>query len=284
MSEVTYSNILYEVKNRCALITFNRVKEMNAWNKQMGREVRHALARAEDDKNVFGIVITGNGKAFCPGADMMELSQMGKKGDVIKQEKQDDGLQANPGTLELPEAFAKGIHAYFATIAKPIIAAVNGPAAGLGFSIALRCDMRFFSESAFVSASFSKLGLPAEASVAWILPKLIGLEASFDILLSSRKVFANELKELRLATRICKPETLVQEAVDYINELSESCSPASMAMIKAQLYRDLHRDPDTSLEEVTGLIFQSIKSADFREGVKAFMEKRKPEFEGYGKN
>ena len=165
-----------------------------------------------------------------------------------------------------------------------MIAAVNGAAAGLGFSIILHCDMRFFGESAFIASSFSKLGLPAEAGVAWLLPKLIGLEASFDILWSSRKVKAEEAKQLGLTTRICSDDTLVEEAVTFINNMATSCSPASMALIKGQLYRDLSRDPTTSLAEALHLTLDSINTPDFREGVKSFMEKRTPQFEGIGKS
>ena len=210
------------------------------------------------------------------------MSKAGGFVDGFEKEKVD--LTADPGDPDMPEGYRKGGWAYFATIRKPVIAAVNGVVAGIGLPLILFCDMRFFAESGFVSAAFSKRGLVAEAGTAWILPKLVGLDTAFDILWSSRKIFGPEAKELKLATRVVKDENLVKDATDYINQLSTSCSPNSIAAMKRQVYLDLFRDPTESFKEAHQLMKATLKSPDFKEGIKSFMEKRKPEFVGLGKD
>lgn len=284
MTEVGYSAISYEVMGRAAVVTLNRPKYMNAWNSTMAIEVRHAVAKAEDDKDVVGIIITGAGKAFCAGADMGELQKLGAQGGFSKSDKKEVTFSANPGDPEtMPEGFGKGAYSYFATVRKPIIAAVNGSVAGVGLPCILFCDMRFFGESGYVSSSFSKRGLIAEAGTAWILPKLVGLDAAFDILWSSRKIYGKEAKEMKLATRVYPDEDLLEATVTYINDLAENCSPASIAGMKGQLYRDLFRDPTESFREAHRMTKATLKTSDFIEGVQSFVEKRKSNFSGIGK-
>lgn len=281
---VTYTDITYELNGSTALITLNRPKQMNSWTNQMAKEVRHAMARAEGDKDVMGIVVTGSGRGFCAGADMGDLQKMQKAGGL-------DGagsaeavdLSAEPGQLDLPEGFNKGAFTYFATISKPVIAAVNGAVAGVGFPLILFCDMRFFGESGFVASTFPKRGLIAEGGSAWILPKLVGLDVAFDILWTSRKIYGPEAKELRLATRVCPDDELVNEAVAYINDLAKNCSATSIAGMKGQAYRDLYRDPTEAFKEAHGMMKQTLKHPDFKEGIKSFMEKRLPIFAKIGK-
>jgi enoyl-CoA hydratase/carnithine racemase len=284
MTVVQYSAITYEISGSAAIITLNRPKQMNSWTPAMATELRHAMAQAEDDKDAFGIVLTGAGKAFCAGADMGELQKLKAQGGFSKRDETDVSFDANPGAPEtMPEGFGKGAYSYFATIRKPIIAAVNGAVAGVGLPCALFCDMRFFGESGYVSSSFAKRGLIAEAGTAWILPKLVGLDTAFDILWSSRRVYGKEAKELKLATRVYPDEDLLNETIAYINNLAENCSPASIAGMKGQLYRDLFRDPTESFKEAHRMTKATLKTSDFREGVQSFMEKRKPEFSGIGK-
>jgi enoyl-CoA hydratase/carnithine racemase len=284
MTEATYSTIIYETSGSSAIITLNRPKQMNSWTPTMSLELKHAITNAENDAHVFGIIITGAGKAFCAGADMGELQKLGAQGGFSKNDKKELSIEANPGDPEaLPEGFGKGAYSYFATIRKPVIAAVNGAVAGIGLPFALFCDMRFFGESGYVSASFSKRGLIAEAGTAWILPKLVGLDNAFDILCSSRKISASEAKEMKLATRVYPDEDLIKNTVDYINDLAQNCSPTSIAGIKCHHYRDLFRDPTESFKEAHRMTKATLKNDDFKEGVKSFMENRKPKFAGIGK-
>ncbi len=283
MSTINYTDIIYEIDGSTAIIRLNRVKQMNSWSSHLAKEVRHALARAEDDQAVFGIVITGNGKGFCAGADMSELQQMQDAGKFVKGDGDAVDLSANPGKLELPEGFIKGGFSYFASISKPVIAAVNGAVAGVGLPLILFCDMRFFAESGYVASSFPKRGLSAEAGSAWILPKLVGLDNAFDILWSSRKIYGPEAKALGLATRVYADDQLVNESVSYINTLAQSCAPSSIATMKGQAYRDLHRAPTESFKEAHNIMKATLKTFDFKEGIKSFMEKRKAQFKRIGK-
>ena len=282
-----YSQIRYEVKGTAALITLNRPDKGNAISTRLGIELRHALESAENDKAVVGIVITGAGKVFCAGADVEELQKIGKSGGLSRSGSSVENgaaeLQADPGMLEVPEGFRKGAYSYFTAISKPVIAAVNGAVAGAGMSIILSCDMRFFAQSGFVVSSFSKRGLTAELGIAWMLEKIVGADAALDILWSSRKVRAGEARELRLATRVFPDEELVSEALGYIELLADDCSPASIAAMKGQVYRDIFRDPTESFREAHRMQKEALKTADFVEGINAFMEKRKPRFQRIGK-
>ena len=287
MNKVTYTDITYEIDGYAAVITLNRPKQMNAITANMGTELRHAMARAEDDKNVVGIILTGAGKAFSAGADMQDLHQAGKAGELAKgdkdaQQKAAD-LRASPGNLDVPEGFVKGGFSYFVSVSKPVIAAVNGAVAGVALSIILSADMRFFGASGFVASSFSQRGLIAELGIAWMLPKLVGPDNAFDILWSSRKILGAEAKEMRLATRVYADADLMQESIAYINHLAENCSPGSIATMKGQVYRDLFRDPTESFKEAHRLVKAALKSADFVEGVNSFMQKRKANFPRIGK-
>jgi len=282
-----YTDITYETNGSAAVITLNRPKQMNAITTNMGVELRHALAKAEDDKNVVGIVLTGSGKAFCAGADMEVLQKVGEAGtiedDKTTQQSKED-LHANPGNLDVPEGFRLRGYAYFASVSKPIIAAVNGVVAGAALSIILSADLRFFGDSGFVSSSFSKRGLIAELGIAWVLPKLVGTDTALDILWSSRKIFGAEAKEMKLATRVYPDDDLLKESIAYIDHLAENCSPASIAIMKGQVYRDLFRDPTDSFKEAHRIVTAALKSSDFVEGVKSFIERRKPNFPRIGKH
>ena len=280
-----YSQIRYETSGTAALITLNRPDKGNAISIRLGAELRHVLERAENDKDVVGIVITGAGKVFCAGADVEELQQIGQSGGLGETGAKGaaDELDADPGDLEVPEGFRKGPYSYFTSISKPVIAAVNGAVAGAGLSIILSCDMRFFGQSGAVVSSFAKRGLTAELGIAWMLQQMVGTDAALDILWSSRKVRADEAKALKLATRVYADEDLVREAVAYIELLAEDCSPASIAAMKGQIYRDMFRDPTESFKEAHRMQKEALKTADFVEGINAFMEKRKPRFQRIGK-
>lgn len=275
-----YQTLKYELNGNVAIITLNRPKQYNAWTGQMGIEVKHAIAAAEDDTEVVGIVITGEGKAFCAGADMADLMALSGQGEHKKQE--GPNLDADPGDGSMPEAYRKTF-SYLASVRKPIIAAVNGAVAGMALPFILFCDMRFFSKSGFVMSAFPQRGLVAEYGTSWILPRIVGVDKAFDILYSSRKIYGDEAKELGLATRVYEDEALVGKAITYMQFLADNCAPNSIRQIKSQVYRDLFRDPVEALDEATRLMLESFSGDDMKEGVAAFMEKRKAKFKRVGK-
>jgi enoyl-CoA hydratase/carnithine racemase len=286
MTTHTYSDISYDIRGSAAVITLNRPEQMNAITALMGLELRHALARAEGDRNIVGIVITGAGRAFCAGVDMADLQQARETGWPAERrgdsEEARETLQASPGRLDLPEGFQKGAYAYLGTINKPIIAAINGAVAGAALALVLSCDLRFFAESGYVSSSFARRGLIAELGIAWILPRLVGTDVALDILWSSRRIYGKEARDIGLATRVCADEELLTNALGYIDDLAANCSPASIAGMKGQVYRDLFRDPTEAFREAHQLMKASLESADFREGIDSFLGKRKPNFQRLG--
>lgn len=269
-----YQQILYSVDDPVATITLNRPERLNAWTDRMGAEVRHAVAQAEADQRVVGIVITGAGRGFCAGADLKGLQAIsaGERGA-----RGDDELAADPGDPAMGEGFRKH-YAYLLSVRKPVIAAINGPCAGMAVPIALFCDLRFASESATFTTAFVRRGLIAEWGLSWTLPRLVGTAHALDLLLSGRVIDAREAERIGLVNRVIPGDKLVGHCVDYVRELASSCSPASMQVMKRQVYQQLTRELGPSQDEAVQLMVESFSRPDFKEGVQSFLERRPPKF------
>jgi enoyl-CoA hydratase/carnithine racemase len=168
------------------------------------------------------------------------------------------------------------------TIPKPIIAAINGPCAGLGLVHALMCDLRFAAAGAKLTTAFSRRGLVAEHGISWILPRVVGPSRALDLLYSSRIVLAEEAAELGLVNRVVEPDRLMDETLAYARDLAENCAPSSMATMKRQIYADIDRGLDEALAAANELMVESFTKSDFTEGVASFMERRPPKFAGVG--
>lgn len=272
-----YQEILYSVTGSVAEIRFNRPDRLNALTRRMLVEMKHAVAAAEKDDAVVGIVITGEGRGFCAGMDMQALSALGASGGTGKRVDEDYGLDAQPGDPEMGEEFLKG-HSYLMAVRKPIIAAVNGPCAGLGFVLAMLCDLRFMGEGAVLTASFSQRGLVAEYGVSWILPRLIGVSKTLDLLWTSRKIKADEAKEMGLVDKVFPAADVAAQARAYIEDLAAKAAPYSLMMMKRQVYRHLAMPLGEAVAETTQWIAESTARDDFKEGVNAYLEQRPPRF------
>jgi enoyl-CoA hydratase/carnithine racemase len=263
----------YEVDAAVATITLHRPERLNAWTGRMHTEYRALLARASEDPGVRVIVVTGSGRGFCAGADTRALEGHVERGSY------DAGLAedvARPGYGVLPEFDAD--FAYQFGIPKPIIASINGPAAGVGFVLACYCDLRFAARDAKMTTSHGRLGLPAEYGLSWLLPRLVGVTRAADLLLSSRVVLAQEAAEMGLVNRVLPPDELGEYTQEYARHLATEIAPSSLAATKLQLYRDLHRDAASSVEDASARMAVMMKGADFAEGVAALSSKRSPEF------
>jgi enoyl-CoA hydratase/carnithine racemase len=270
-----YEQIIYDVSDRVATLTLNRPDRLNAWTDRMGREVKHAAGRAEQDLDVVAIVLTGAGRGFCAGADMHMLGALAAGGDIGAGRTGE--LAANPGDPSVGPSY-RGEYSYFASIPKPVIAAINGPTAGMAIPIALFCDVRFASDRASFTTSFAQRGLIAEWGVSWILSRLVGPARALDLLLSARKLDAAEAAQMGLVNRVVPHDELIPTVRAYAEELASRCSPTSMAIIKRQVYRHLMETLDRAEAETMGLMLESLTQPDFAEGVASFLEKRPPRF------
>ena len=253
--------VLRDIDDGVATITLNRPDRLNAWTDELENAYFDALEACGADRGVRVIVVTGAGRGFCAGADMDDLQAIGG-----------DGLEhRNAAADPRPQTFAL-------TIPKPIVAAINGPCAGLGLVHALMCDIRFAAADAKLTTAFSRRGLVAEHGISWILPRLVGPARALDLLLSGRVLLAEEAERLGLVNRAIEPDRLLEETYAYARELATQCSPASMAAMKRQVYADLDRGVDAALPEADRLMLQSLQAPDFVEGVQSFLERRAPSF------
>ena len=270
-----YRDILYRVEDPVAIITMNRPERLNAFTTTMLAEIRHAVAAAERDPRVVGIILTGAGRGFCAGMDMAALDEISAAASLSDDE--DASLAATPGDAAMGADFSIA-NTYLLAVRKPVLAAVNGPCAGLGFCFALLSDMRFVERQAKFSTAFAGRGLVAEHAVSWLLPRLIGSSRALDILWSARRFDGEEAQQMGLADRLCETGTALDTARQYIVQLARTVSPASIMVIKQQVYRHLMMTLGPAMEETNRLMEISLTRPDFREGVRSFLEQREPAF------
>jgi enoyl-CoA hydratase/carnithine racemase len=268
--------VRYAVEDRVATLTLDRPHRLNAWTGRMHREYRAAVAEAEGDPAVRVIVVTGAGRGFCAGADASALDKHVSTGAYDSGVRADE--LANPGygvRRELDHAFA-----FHYGLTTPVIAAINGPAAGVGLVLACYCDLRFAAAGAKLTTAHGKLGLPAEYGLSWVLPRLVGLTRAADLLLSSRTFLAEEAAEIGLVNAVVPAAELRAHVDHYAHVLAHEVSPASLRATKRQLYADLHGDVGTAVARSEALLEQMVRDggADLAEGVAALREKRAPSF------
>ena len=271
---------VYTVSERVATITLNRPDKLNAWTAIMDQEVRASIYAAEGDPNVRVIILTGAGRGFCAGADMSLLGAIAQQG--LEGYRGPDSFLRNTSNGERQNVrpdFQKK-YSYFPSIQKPVIAAVNGPAVGLGFILTLYCDLRFASETARFGTAFAKRGLIAEYGLAWMLPRLIGPANALDMLFSARLVDAQEALRMGLVNQVFPQDAFMQGVYSYAKDLANNVSPRSMGIIKAQVYNAMFQTLGEAFETSEEEMVKSLQCEDFKEGVAHFVEKRQPVFIG----
>jgi enoyl-CoA hydratase/carnithine racemase len=270
---------LYEVAKRVATITLNRPDKLNAWTALMEQEVRAAMAEAERDENVRVIVLTGAGRGFCAGADMSLLSTVATKGLDAAQRAQAVQASASASAGVARADFQKK-YSYFPALSKPVIAAINGPAVGLGLVIALYCDLRFASDAARFGTAFARRGLIAEYGMAWMLPRLVGQANALDLLFSARLIDEAEAFRMGLANQVYPQDVFQEKVREYATELASNVSPRSLRVIKRQVYDAMFQTLGEAFEIAEREMLASLQCEDFKEGVAHFVEKRAPIFTG----
>jgi enoyl-CoA hydratase/carnithine racemase len=261
------AEIRYQVDDPVAVITLDRPDKLNALTYPMLAEFREAVTSAAQDRSVVGIVVTGAGRAFCSGLDASVLAETTTAGSSSRRE-----------TGEVP-----GLFTWLLEIPKPVIAAVNGVAAGGGFVLAVMSDVRIASSAGSFTSIFSKRGLIAEHGTTWILPRLLGAGAALDLLWTSRRIDAAEAHRIGLVQQVVEPDDLLASARRYVEDLADNVSPASLADTKRLVYEHLggvgYR---AALREIDTVQYAALDRVDAKEGAAALLEKRPATFPRLG--
>ena len=272
---VDYQEIQYVIDGAVATITMNRPDQLNALTDLTQAEIRHALQQSEQNPEVIGTVLTGAGRGFCAGVDMNALGTMSDAGE--RTTTSFEALKASPGNPDKDPNY-EGSPTYFLGLRKPLIAAINGAAAGLGFSYATFCDMRFMDRTAKLVTSFGPRGLIAEHGTSWMLPRIVGPANALDMYWSSRRIDGEEAYRMGYANRLCEPGTCCAEAQQFLRDIANTSAPSSIMIMKRQVYKHLNRELGEAMAESTRWMDESLAGDDFKEGVASFVEKRPPNF------
>ncbi len=275
-------DVLYEVRERIAIVTLNRPDRLNAYTGSLAAGLKRAMAEANADSQVRAIVLTGAGRGFCAGADMEVLSDhaAGEGAGAATNGVEDLDSRFNAtlgpdlrGDFRDAERFG-----YFVKTRKPIIAAINGPIAGIGLVMALYADIRFAADKAIFTTSFAQRGLIAEHGISWLLPRLVGQANALDLLLSARKVGAAEAQAMGLVNKVFPQESFMDDVLSYARHLAHAVSPRSMAIMKAQVWKANFQDYNEAMQIADEEMRKSLRHSEFKEGVAHFLEKRAAQF------
>ena len=256
------SDIVYEVSDPVATITLNRPERLNAMTNGLLVDLREAVDAAAVDPEVVGIVITGAGRGFSAGLDTDALQAFAEAGEI---EAHND------------QTVRKGLFSYLTQVPKPVIAAVNGVAAGGGYVLATMSDIRIGSPLARFTTVFSKRGLIAEHGTTWTTPRLVGTGRALDLLWTSRMVDAEEAHRIGLLEYLVDGDPVLA-AQDYVKTLAGTVSPSAMADNKRMVWDHAGMNIDESLDDMWEVVQGQLKRPDIAEGVNSFLEKRPPEF------
>jgi enoyl-CoA hydratase/carnithine racemase len=259
-----YKETLYEKDVQIATITLNRPERRNAWTFRMREEVYHAMKDAEADDQIRAIIVTGAGSTFCSGADLSILSGQSREQDEV-----------SPVFKDWVSHFS-----YPHTILKPIIAAINGPAIGWGFTLIVFWDIRVAAESAKFSLMYPRRGLAMEGGSSWVLPRLIGWGKTLELAFTARTFSAKEALEMGLVSHVVPDGELIAKAREIANEIAENCSPVAVAEIKREVYQHMATDLPAAIKDSVATFDALYKTEDFKEGIRAMMQKRAPKFPG----
>lgn len=267
---MSYKDIIYEKSGRAATITLNRPARLNAIHMPMTVEMREAFLDADADDAVRAIILTGAGHAFCAGAD------------VATMRKPPADLQQQLAQIVVPGAREdyQGRFSFMLALRKPVIAAINGVCVGAGFTMALYSDIRIAARSARLGTVFIRRSLPGEQGTTWILQRLIGVSRMMDLLLTGRLIDAQEALQSGLLSRVVDDAEVLAQAREIAEGIADNCPPLAVAEAKRMAYANMFGGLADAIREDNAAIARLGRTQDFKEALKAFLEKRKPEFSG----
>ncbi len=260
------SELLYEKDGPIATLTLNRPERLNAISGPMLAALSERLIEANGDRDVRAIILTGAGRGFCAGLDLQDATSgagIGGAGGAM------------PATLDLRTAPPTVLH----SLDKPVIAALNGGAAGYGMDLALGCDIRIAGKRAKLAAAFTKRGVLPESGGTWLLPRLVGWSKAAEIIFTGRTLDADQCLELGLVNKVVADDALMGEARALANEIAAN-APLAVQGAKRMMRMAMAEQFDDHVHHVYLQLLPLFQSQDFREGMKSFLEKREPKFQG----
>jgi 2-(1,2-epoxy-1,2-dihydrophenyl)acetyl-CoA isomerase len=261
---VSYETLIVEQQGAVRVVRLNRPERYNALNDAMGRDLLDAAIEAMHDPAVRAVMVTGSGKAFCSGGDVKAFVEAG---DAIPK-------VADRLTVDLHAAVSKMMR-----MPKPVVAAVNGPAAGAGFSLAMACDLVVASADAPFTMAYTGIGASPDGSSTFSVPRLVGMRRALELAMTNRVLGAQEALEWGLVNKVFPAASFMDDAMAFVQKLAEGPTLA-YGRVKALMYHSLSEALESQMELESRAIADSGRTADFREGTRAFVEKRKAVFKG----
>jgi enoyl-CoA hydratase/carnithine racemase len=261
---VEYETILTEEKDGVARVTLNRPERLNAYTARMGLEVRHAIVMFDRREEVRAIVVTGAGRAFCSGADLSSGAGTFNRGPV---------MDAPVSDLEVNDA------PNYWDMNTPIIAAINGPAVGVGLTMPMQWDIRIAAEDAKLGFVFNRRGVMPELGSNWIVPRIVGLSRGLELLMTGKMVTGREAADMGLVSVAVPAVEVLPTALALAHDIATNVAPVSAAIVKRLVYANLAESDRSSAQRREGRLFGwTTQQPDSREGPTAYVEKRTPEW------